>query len=82
MRRRNYKGRCVKRKLPKCKDICKTYDDIQYAFVDMLMESDEIIEFSCNTFPLEGLDGDYTSDVVAKKNDGTIMVRECVFRHH
>lgn len=26
MRKKNYKGRCEKRKLPKCVDICKTYD--------------------------------------------------------
>lgn len=80
MRRRNYKGRCMKRKLTKCKDVCKTYDEIQYAFVDLLMDSDDIISFSCN-YPLTGVEGDYVSDIVATKRDGSLMVRECVFRH-
>lgn len=80
MRKRNFKGRVQKRVLSKSKEVVRTYDEIQYAFVDALMDSDEIIEFSCN-YPLEGLDGDYVSDIVATKSDGSIMVRECVFRH-
>ena len=32
MRKKNYKGRCEKRKLDKCQGVCKTYDDIQYAY--------------------------------------------------
>lgn len=29
MRKVNYKGRCTKRKLSKCKDVCRTFDVIQ-----------------------------------------------------
>ena len=28
MRKKNYKGRVTKRYLPKCNDICRTYDPI------------------------------------------------------
>ena len=80
MRKRNYKGRVQKRVLPKSREVVRTYDEIQNAFVDLLMDSDDIISFSCN-YPLDGLEGDYVSDIVATKSDGSIMVRECVFRH-
>jgi len=31
MRKKGYKGRCEKRVLSKCQDVCRTYDDIQRA---------------------------------------------------
>lgn len=34
MKKINYKGRCEKRKVSKCKDICRTYSKIQSAMVD------------------------------------------------
>ena len=42
MRKVNYKGRCTKRKLSKCKDVCRTFDTIQMKVVDMLQANDEI----------------------------------------
>ena len=42
MKKVNYKGRCEKRKVSKCKDVCKTYSKIQSAMVDML-ENDDIL---------------------------------------
>lgn len=36
MRKKNYKGRCEKRKLSKCEGVCKTYDVIQYAYADTM----------------------------------------------
>ena len=81
MKRKNYKGRCEKRTLPKCKTTCKTYDALQYAYADMLDANDNIVEIRCNVW----LDGDdvaeYSSDFVCVKADGDWMVRECVFRH-
>ena len=35
MKKINYKGRCEKRKVSKCEDICRTYSGIQSAMVDM-----------------------------------------------
>ena len=59
MRKKNYKGRCEKRKLSKCKSVCKTYDALQYAYADMLEADNDIVEIRCNV-QLEGMD--YTSD--------------------
>ena len=80
MRKKNFKGRCEKRVIGKCAEVCRTYDDIQYAYADLLQASDEIKEIRCNV-PLDGLEvGEYTSDFVCTKADGDLMVRECVYR--
>lgn len=83
MRKKNFKGRCEKRKLPKMEGICATYDKVQYATADYLSEQEEITEIRCNVW-LEGLDSDtdYTSDFVCVKKNGDLMVRECVFRKY
>ncbi len=57
MRKRNYKGRCEKRSISKCKEICRTYDSIQYAYADVLQQNEDIKEINlyteillCHTF--------------------------------
>lgn len=80
MRKKNYKGRCVKKSVSKAKDVCKTYDDIQLAYLDVLQGNDDIVEICCNV-PLEGNDlGEYITDFLCVKADGDLLVRECVFR--
>lgn len=80
MRKKNFKGRCEKRIIAKCNDVCRTYDAIQYVYADILQSSDKIQEIRCNV-PLDGIDiGEYTSDFVCVKTDNDWMVRECVFR--
>ena len=80
MRKKNFKGRCEKRMIGKCSDVCRTYDAIQYAYADLLQRDEEVKEIRCNVL-LDGLDvGEYTSDFVCTKTDGDLMVRECVFR--
>ena len=80
MRNKNYKGRCEKRVLTKCKDVCRTYDAIQYAYAVKLQNDNLIKEFRCNVL-MDGLSiGEYTSDFVCVKSDGDMMVRECVFK--
>lgn len=83
MRRKDIKSRCEKRKIPKCSEICKTYDDVQYAAADHLAELENVTEIRCNVY-LDGLglDAEYTSDFVCMKSNGELMVRECVFRKH
>lgn len=83
MRRKDIKSRCEKRKIPKCKEICKTYDDVQYAAADFLSAQSDISEIRCNV-PLDGLglEVEYTSDFVCTKDNGELMVRECVFRKY
>lgn len=79
MRKKNYKGRCEKEKLEKCVGVCRTYDQIQNSYAIILSRNNSIKEFRCNV-PLDSLE--YTSDFVCTKNDGSIMVRECVKREH
>lgn len=79
MRKKNFKGHCEKRVIAKCSEIYRTYDAIQYAYVDVLQTSDEVKEIKCNV-PLDGRDiSEYTSDFVCVKTDNDLMVRECVF---
>lgn len=80
MRKKGYKGRCEKRMLGKCKDVCKTYDAIQFAYADILQADVNISEIRCNV-PLDGLEErEYTSDFVCIRSNGDMMVRECVQR--
>lgn len=82
MRKKNYKGRCEKRVLEKGANVIRTYDEIQYAYADVLQNMDTIKEIRCNVL-LDGLEeGDYTSDFVCMKVDNDLMVRECVQRNH
>ena len=48
MRKKNYKGRCEKRIVNKCKEVCRTYDPIQYAYADLLSADERIQEIRCN----------------------------------
>lgn len=80
MRKKGYKGRCQKKIISKCQDVCRTYDAIQTAYADILQNNNNIKEIKCNVL-LDGLEtGEYTSDFVCIKTDGDLMVRECVFR--
>lgn len=80
MRKKNYKGRCEKRSLSKCEGVCRTYDEVQYAYAGFLQNNDNIVNIRCNVL-LEGLSiGEYTSDFVCIKSDGDLLVRECVYR--
>lgn len=82
MRKKNFKGRCEKRSLSKCNDVCRTYDPIQYAYADILQSDDDIAEIRCNVL-LDGLElGEFTTDFVCVKTNGDLMVRECVSRNH
>ena len=78
MRKKNYKGRCEKKYVSKCDSICKTYDPIQAAYVDLLDSNPDIDEIKCNVI----LDGDeagkYMTDIVCTKSNGELLVRECV----
>lgn len=79
MRKKGFKGRCEKRTLSKCREVCRLYDPIQSVFADKLQEDDAIREFQCNV-PLD--DGEYMTDFLCIKADGEPMVRECVQRKH
>ena len=73
MRKKNYKGRCEKRILSKCKGVCRTYDSLQYKYSEMLEANENVKEFCCN---VELDTQDYTTDFVCTTVDDDIMVRE------
>ena len=80
MRKKNFKGRCIKRTVSKSKDVCRTYDEIQFACLDVLEADDNIIEIRCNV-PLDGAElHEYMTDFLCVKADHDLMVRECVNR--
>lgn len=79
MRKKGFKGRCEKRMLSKCREVCRTYDPLQSAYADRLQENENIREIQCNV-PLD--DGEHMTDFVCVKEDGELMVRECVQRKH
>ncbi|MBU5680547.1 hypothetical protein [Blautia sp. MSJ-9] len=82
MRKKNYKGRCEKRMLSKCRDICRTYDPIQTIYAEILERDSEIIEIQCNVVLEDLEDGIYMSDFLCTRTDNEKMVRECVKRNH
>ena len=67
MRKIGYKGRCEKKTLSKCKEVCRTYDPIQSKYAELLDSLPEIEKIRCNV-PLEGFkEGDYMTDFVCVK---------------
>lgn len=81
MIKKGFKGRCEKRTLSKCKEICKTFNPIQYAYADTLQNDNSIKEIQCNVL-ISITEGEYTSDFVCTKTNNDLMVRECVNRKH
>ena len=80
MRLRKIKDRCVRKKIKKCEEVIRTYDKVQTAYADVLDKDKTVQSIRCNV-PLEGLEeGDFTTDFLCTKNDGDLMVRECVYR--
>lgn len=80
VKKKNYKGRCVKRTVAKSKDVCRTYDDIAFRYLDVLQEREDVEEIKCNV-AIDLLElGEYTTDFVCVKTDGDLLVRECVYR--
>lgn len=82
MRKKNFKGRCEKRVLSKCEGVCRTYDAIQFAYADRLEADDSIREIRVNVL-LDGVEeGEFTTDFLCVKDNGELLVRECVNRKH
>ena len=84
MRNSNSKVRCEKRQMSKCKGVVKTYNDLQYAFANILEKDATIKEFVCN-YPLSDFpitDGKYTTDFYCTTTEGEVIVYECCFRKH
>ncbi|MCI9127863.1 MAG: hypothetical protein HFG28_11900 [Eubacterium sp.] len=78
MRKKNYKGRCEKRNVPKCGGVCKTYDALQSRMVDILSEDEDVKEIRCN---VQMAGTEYVSDIVCTMEDDTIVIYECCYRN-
>lgn len=78
MQKKNYKGRCERRTLIKAEEVCRFYSKIQSAYANELEQRDDVENVRCNVL-MDGLElGEYTTDFLCKKTDGTYFVRECV----
>ena len=51
MIKRNFKGRCTKKMMIKCKDVVRTYNNIQTAYADVLEADEQVTEFQLNDPP-------------------------------
>ena len=81
MRNKSSNVRTTKRKLSKCKDVCRTYSTIQYAYADMLENDSSVAEFICNVVLTDfDIEGTYTTDFLITKINGDKAVRECIFK--
>jgi len=73
VKKKNYKGRCVKRTIAKSKKVCRTYDDIAFRYLYMLQEREDVEEIKCNV-AIDLLElGEYTTDFVCVKTDGDLL---------
>ena len=80
MQKKNYKGRCEKLTVPKSKDVCHIYNDIQKSYLLKLQDDPNIKEIKCNVLML-GLElGEFTSDFQCVTTDNNLIVRECISR--
>lgn len=76
MQSANYHGKITKRKLEKCKDICRTWCELQYQYAEILNNSDSVDNFQVNIPILDSL----TSDFLILYKNGSYKVFECIER--
>lgn len=81
MRNKNTHSITLKKKLNKCAAVFNAYHELQYEYGERLDADPEIVEIKCNV-PIEPpeLEGAFTTDFYCVKKDGTVCVRECVYR--
>ena len=74
MKKVDYKGRCIKRQLSKCKDICRSYSEMQDDYARFSQINDDVKAFSCNVQLTDDPETEsYTSDFVITLADGTLI---------
>ena len=80
MRKKDPRTKCIKRKLTKCKEVFRAYDDVQNAYADKLENDPDVVEFECNV-PFDDEEfKDYATDFVITKSNDEIAIRECAYR--
>jgi len=82
MRNINTRTKTMKKRLKKCKTIFYAYNDIQFKYGDVLDDRSDISEIKCNVRIDCELGNNYTTDFYVVKTDGSIMIRECVYKNN
>ena len=83
MKKVDYKGRVIKRQLSKCNETCRSYSEMQDDYAKFLQIDDNVTSFDCNVKMVDDPETEnYTTDFVITMADGTLRVRECVYRKH
>lgn len=78
MRNAIQKVRCIKRKIPHCSTVCKSYDELQDAYAVILGQISTVEDIKCNVLLTDTSEGKYTTDFLITWDDGSVAVRECV----
>ena len=75
MRKKNYKGvKCTKKYVEKCEGVCKTFDNIQYAYLKEHLPSYKVVDIrEKSAYPEDS----HLYMVSAQKDDGTFAVWTC-----
>ena len=73
-------SKTMKKKLNKCKTIFYAYNELQFKYGNFLDEKDNVSEFKCNVRINCSLGDNYTTDFYIINKDGSITIRECVYR--
>ena len=81
MRNSKTHSKTLKRKLDKCKNVFQAYNDIQFKYGILLNDKKDVLEFECNIKIDCTLGDSYTTDFYITKVDGSIQVRECVYKN-
>ena len=81
MRNRNTHDVTYKKKLTKCARVFRAFSDLQLRYGELLDRNDEILEIKANVLLKDFELGEtFTTDFVCTKQDGGLMVRECVYQ--
>lgn len=77
MKKKNYRGTaCTKRSVAKCIGVCRTFGILETAYADRLSQEKKVKSFQTNI----PICGEFMTDFLICKKDGTMAVRECVYR--
>lgn len=83
MRNTNTKGKTMTRALAKCNKSFIAYNEVQWAYAEVLENDDDIAEIKCNVKLLGFELGDnYSTDFVCSKKSGELLIVETVLKKH
>ncbi len=81
MRNRNNHDVTFKKKLTKCHKVFRAFSELQLKYGEVLDQNEEVCEVRANVLLKDFELGEtFTTDFVCTKNDGGLMVRECVYQ--